>query len=397
MSRPSGSRLSASGRVLLAMTLMLAATIAALVIIGYLITVQALDAELERALEREAQAYGAAVQGAPASQGLAEATRGYLGARTQTGAGRDVVLLVRLPGGRTISNSDISIEKAPGNAAMATTPTAPAFSEFSYRGRGFRVLSAPVRTPEGVVGVFQAAIDVSSVRPTARRVALTLAAAGLLALALVLPFAYLATRRALRPLRQMASDAERITHERPGGRLAYEGPKDELGSLAETLNSMLERLEGAFDDQRRFVADASHELRTPVAVIRGNVELLRTGVLHDEERPEALAAIEDETARMGRLLDDLLALARFETGDGRTEQALEVRALLEEAAARTRALGRTATLSADCEAWVLGDPDLLDQVFANLSRNAIAHTDADGAIEFALPARARARAHHRHR
>jgi signal transduction histidine kinase len=75
---------------------------------------------------------------------------------------------------------------------------------------------------------------------------------------------------------------------------------------------MLVRLENAYEDQRRFVADASHELRTPVAVIRGNVELLRSGRMSSAEAEESLGMIEGESVRMARLLDELLSLARLE-------------------------------------------------------------------------------------
>ncbi len=100
---------------------------------------------------------------------------------------------------------------------------------------------------------------------------------------------------------------------------------------------MLARLERSYQDQRRFVADASHELRTPVAIVRGNVELLRRTSFCEADAAESLRMIEDESLRMTRLLDELLSLARLE-GASRHFQPLEARTLMDEIAARARAL-----------------------------------------------------------
>ncbi len=108
--------------------------------------------------------------------------------------------------------------------------------------------------------------------------------------------------------------------------------------LAHALNAMLERLEHAYAEQRRFVADASHELRTPVAIVRGNVELLRSGKLGGVDALEGLEMIDSESQRMSRLLDELLALARLESSM-HAFQPLEVRTILEEGAGRVRLLG----------------------------------------------------------
>jgi signal transduction histidine kinase len=179
----------------------------------------------------------------------------------------------------------------------------------------------------------------------------------------------------------MASQASAITHAEPGRRIGYDGPFDELGSLATSLNSMLVRLEEAYEDQRRFVADASHELRTPVAVIHGNVELLRAGSLNASQSSESLEMIQHETERMARLIDDLLALARLEGASMRL-QPLEVRSLVNEVVVRGRSLDdRNISCDARCSAWTLGDPDLLDRALLNLVGNAVAHTAPGGHIE----------------
>jgi signal transduction histidine kinase len=209
-------------------------------------------------------------------------------------------------------------------------------------------------------------------------VAVALAAAGVL---VVLGGAFAsvwAARHSLTPLRQMAADAAAVTHASPGRRIAYDGPADELGSLASSLNAMLARLERSYQDQRRFVADASHELRTPVAIVRGNIELLRRASLCEEDAAESLRMIETESLRMTRLLDELLALARLE-GASRHFQPLEARTLLDEIAARARTLGeRTVTVDGPSGLWVSGDPDLLEQALLNIVRNSIVHTQDSG-------------------
>lgn len=365
------------------MTAMLALTVSVLVVIAYAVTAQALTSEIDAALESEAQAYSAAMKGAVAGDGLTEATRAYLGGRTARGTGHDVVLLVTFGSGRALSNSDVRLEDAPQNSPARTVGADSGFSSVEFGSTTFRVFSAPVISNGTPVGVFQAAVDTSVNDDAARRVAFTLGAAGLLSLAVVLPLSYWATRRSLAPLRHMAHDAAHISYKRPGQRIEYQGPGDELGSLAETLNEMLDRLEQAHEEQRRFIGDASHELRTPVAIVRGNVELLRRDTLTPEELEESLAIIEDETLRMSRLLDELLALARIEDSQRASLQPLEVRSLLEEAAARTRSLGnREVHIEGPCPLWIQGDPDLLDQVFANLVRNAIDHTREGGRIDF---------------
>ena len=368
------SRLSASARVQLAMTGVLLASTLALIVVAYLVTAGQLRAATDAALMREAEAFSAALAGAPAGQAVDAATRSYLAARTGPTAGVRPILFVRLDGGRTISNSDVRLEDAVTNGATGLTTVV-------LDGAAYRLLAVPLDAANGRGGVFYAALADALAHETATTVALTLAAAGAFALALGVPLSYWATRRALLPLTVMAADAASISHAAPGGRIRYDGPGDELGSLADSLNAMLERLENAFGDQRRFVADASHELRTPVAVIRGNVELLRSNHLSKEDADESLEMIESEAVRMVRLLDDLLALAKLENTGRDRFQPLEVRTLVDEVTARARALGeREIECTGACEVWTEGDPDLLDQALVNLIRNAVGHTEPGGRI-----------------
>ncbi len=299
-SRP--MRLGARGRVVLASTITVFVTACVLVTLAYVTTVRSLDAATDQALEREAEAYLGAMRGAPAGSTLATATRAYLGARTAR-AGIDPILVVALdqtaPGWRILSNSDVRLENAADNVPLQSPPRLPEVVTVTFSGTTYRVLAAPILDAEGKrVGVFEAALALDAQRETADTLAVTLTIAGLVSVAIGFLLALWAAGRALQPLRRMAADAAEVTHAEPGRRLAYQGPPDALGSLAHSVNEMLDRLEAGAAEQRRFIADASHELRTPVAIVRGNVELLQTTDDLPPAATEPLDMIASESGRM---------------------------------------------------------------------------------------------------
>jgi signal transduction histidine kinase len=287
-----------------------------------------------------------------------------------------------------ISNSELKLEGAVDNLAAKSPTMSPAsFANVTLGGVKYRVVSAPIANADGSrVGLFQAALSAETPASVALSVAGALGAAGVI---VILGGAFVsvwAARQSLKPLRLMAADAASVTHASPGRRIAYDGPADELGSLASSLNAMLARLERSYQDQRRFVADASHELRTPVAIVRGNVELLSRGSMCEADATESLNMIEAEALRMTRLLDELLSLARLE-GATRHFQPLEARTLLDETAAAARALGeRIVTVEGPSELWISGDPDLLKQALLNIVRNSIAHTRPRGHLDLVCSA-----------
>jgi len=156
---------------------------------------------------------------------------------------------------------------------------------------------------------------------------------------------------------------------------------------------MLGRIEEAFDERaasearlRRFVADASHELRTPVATIRGYAELYRTGALDETERlDDAMRRTEEEALRMGTLVDDLLHLARLDQGRPLDREPVDLGQLVEDTVRDARAVepDRTLTATIPTPVTVLGDRARLQQVLANLVSNARVHAPA-APIEVAL-------------
>ena len=175
---------------------------------------------------------------------------------------------------------------------------------------------------------------------------------------------------------------------RPAVRAPHTDEPAEVGSLARTFNGMVDQIEGAFDAQRasedqlrRFLADASHELRTPLTSIRAYAELFRQGAL--PAAPQSLQAmnrIEAEATRMGRLVDDLLLLARLDQHPELRTDRVDVAALVREVSADTAAAApdHVVEVEVDNRAPLLvdGDEQRLRQVVVNLLRNAVVHTPA---------------------
>jgi two-component system OmpR family sensor kinase len=186
-------------------------------------------------------------------------------------------------------------------------------------------------------------------------------------------------RLGLRPLADIEATAATITGGDLSNRVAREDDGTEVGRLGRALNVMLDRLDAAFAEQRRFVADASHELRTPVAAVRAYAELYRMGAdQHPEDLARLLARIEEEAARMGVLVDDLLLLARLDEGRPLEHAAVDLGAVAHDAVMAARALepDRMVTLDVDGSVEVWGDRGRLRQVVDNLLANVRSHTPA---------------------
>ena len=199
------------------------------------------------------------------------------------------------------------------------------------------------------------------------------------------------TRTALRPLSAVIETATRIAHGDSKLRLRPSRTDTELGSLAAAFDKMLDALEAAIEEARasdtatrHFLADASHELRTPIAALQASVETLLREQPERPERDRLEAAVARDSERLGRLIDDLLGLARLEARPTRTpvDLASIARPLVDEAQARARQA--TITLSASGDTTVRGDPDALERVLRNLLDNAVAAIGPAGRIDVQL-------------
>jgi two-component system OmpR family sensor kinase len=206
--------------------------------------------------------------------------------------------------------------------------------------------------------------------------------------------AWAVVRVGLLPLDRMGHTAGAIAGGDLSHRVESTDPRTEVGRLGIALNAMLDRLERAFSQReasenrlRRFLADASHELRTPLASIRGYAELFRMGAARDPAEVEkAMQRIENEAARMGVLVEDLLTLARLDEIAEAPHTEIDLAALAGDAVsdARATAPDREIALDVGPHGAVLGDAHQLRQVLANLLRNALVHTPAGTGIEVAV-------------
>jgi signal transduction histidine kinase len=188
---------------------------------------------------------------------------------------------------------------------------------------------------------------------------------------------YIIAGRVLAPVRQVRTTAEQIDESDLTRRIEVNG-NDDVAQLARTFNRMLDRLQSAFTTQRRFLDDAGHELRTPITVIRGHLE-----VMSDDpaDREHTMALVIAELDRMKRIVDDLLLLAKSEQPDFLHPSSIDLSDLTVESLATARVLGdRRWRLDALAEETVRADGERLTQALMQLTENAVAHTRPEDLI-----------------
>ena len=235
---------------------------------------------------------------------------------------------------------------------------------------------------DGVSIVVAASLD--PVRQTVRRLLMVEIGVGLGVLGLTVGLGLALSRQATRPLEEIAATADAIAAGDMDRRVAPGREGSETGRVARALNAMLEQIQEAFGRRdatearlRAFVADASHELSTPLTSIRGYAELFERGLKENpEDLAKALERIQGEAARMGTLVDELLTLASFDAGRPLGRDPVDLRAIAADAAADLRAVdpSRTVELEAPSAVIVVGDEARLRQVASNLISNVRRHT-----------------------
>ena len=234
-------------------------------------------------------------------------------------------------------------------------------------------LAIPVRPCGDTCGVFVSAVFRDRANTEARS---ALAAAGAVGLGVLLLGSLLAWRladRVVRPVTALTTTARSISETDLSGRIPVRG-NDEVAQLARTFNDMLDRLERAFASQRRFADDASHELKTPLTIVRGHLELLED---EPAARQETLALVTDELDRMGRIVEDLLLLARREEPDFLAFDTVDVGALTDALLAKAGALAhREWVLDVRGQGVIVADRQRITQAMVQLAENAARYSDA---------------------
>jgi signal transduction histidine kinase len=215
--------------------------------------------------------------------------------------------------------------------------------------------------------------DRAEVRSTMR----TLVLVSLIGLGLAGAGAYLVSGRILAPIRLVRQTAAEITAHDLTRRIPVRG-RDDIAALAEQFNAMLDRLSAAFSTQRRFLDDAGHELKTPITIVRGHLELMGDD---PAERADVVRLVTEELDRMGRIVDDLLLLAKSERPDFVRLEPVSVAELTIDVHAKVGVLAeRRWLLESLGEGTADLDPQLITQAMAALADNAVKHTGPNDEI-----------------
>jgi heavy metal sensor kinase len=251
-----------------------------------------------------------------------------------------------------------------------------------------RVLTMPVVRAGTVVQLIQVGIPLRRVEDALRRylqIVLALVPVGVL---LAAAGGAVIARAALRPVDEMARAARRITAEALNERIAPRGAGDELDYLADTINGMLARLEGAFGQLRRFTADAAHELRTPLTILKGEIEVALRAERTQAEYRRVLETSLEEVDRLIRVAEDLLLLSRAAGATGLRRDRVELEPLVLEALDAGVRLGArrgvSVSLGGMAPAAVVGDAGALGRALLNLVENAVKYTPPGGRVTLSL-------------
>lgn len=252
-----------------------------------------------------------------------------------------------------------------------------------------RVLTTPVVEAGRVTRLIQVGMSLESLHKTRRRFLLILAAVLPVGLLLAGGGGWLLARRALTPVDRMTEAARRITAEHLVERLEETRTGDELDRLAKTLNEMLGRLDAAFAQIRQFSADASHELQTPLTILKGELEVALRSTRDPEEYQRILKSGLEEIDRIAHLVEGLLLLARADAGVLRMDRRLvDLAQLAEEVFEQVKVLAEAHNIAIDFGPMepisIQGDHDRLRRLLLNLVDNGIKYTPPGGRITLSV-------------
>lgn len=257
-------------------------------------------------------------------------------------------------------------------------------------GEEFTVVTKRATSPDGDVFFIRVAQSLRPLQQARRRLILLLAIAVPIALLLGSYGGLLLANQALRPVDEITSAAEHISASDLSQRVPQPEEMDEIGRLAQTFNHMIGRLEAAFERQRQFTSDASHEMRTPLAVMRGDIEIALRRERTPEEYQRVLTSNLEETIRLSRLVEDLLTLARGDAGQSNLRwEPVILDKLCNDTIEYLKPLAEErgqllVWVQPEIPVVINGDAQRLKQLLLNLLDNAIKYTGPGGTVTMNL-------------
>jgi heavy metal sensor kinase len=268
----------------------------------------------------------------------------------------------------------------PGSSLEVARQGQPNFDqEYTSDGTPVRLYTVPFNENGSTYGFVEVGQSLKSAQDTLHDLLLVLAVVVPATMVVASAGGWFLGVRALSPIDRITQSARRISAEDLRQRLNLNLPNDEVGRLAGTFDAMLDRLEEAFERQRRFTADASHELRTPLTIMKGDIGVALNRPRSVAEYKQVLGDLEEEVDRLTRLVEDLLLLARADANQPLLHsQPLDLRELLVGVLGQVQSMsedkGHTLELDAPASIPMWGDPDKLVRLFFNLLDNAVKYS-----------------------
>lgn len=372
--QPVGGRgLTARTRIVAWLLALVTLALAANLLIATRVLLTRVDGRLDSELSHELEKLRAFAERSGGSfGGVDELLAAYLASAIPEGDETYFSMIEGRPGRRSSNEPLARLDRDPEFVGVAGRVTLPTIGDWDSSAGAARFGVFPVEV-EGdnrraqLVVVEFAEPDRDETITTLRTLAVVSAAA-LVAAGVA---SWLVAGRLLRPIRTVRETAETISQSDFSQRIPVTGD-DDVADLARTFNRMLDRIEAAFEGQRQFLDDAGHELRTPITVVRGHLEVMGDD---PDERARSMPLVIDELARMGRIVDDLLMLARADRPDFLAPGPVDLADLTIEVVAKARPLGeRRWQVSEVAEATVTADGQRLTQALMQLVSNAVDHT-----------------------
>ena len=341
-------------------------------------------------LSEEPPEFSNAAADRPRGQSLQDFARLYLATHLRL-SGQSLIIALDEAGGTPAKPARVvlwsahagSVASSPLVASQLATPRpTPKLADLTMAGSRYRMFAGPISVSGRRVGVLVVVRSLASLSAD-RGSELTIAALeGLAALVAAVVAGYLLLRGVLRVVSDVTDAAENAASGNLSQHLETGGRDDEVGRLARTVNTMLERLDQAFSSQRRLLSDVSHQLRTPLTVIRGHLEVLaRRPDADAEERSETIALVVDELEHMSLMVERLLLLGRALEPDFIEEEPIDTQALLEDVVDAAQHLApRNWEVDPGPQLVVRGDRTKLRGALLNLIDNAVAATAEDDTI-----------------